>query len=382
MMLAEQRNTERDDMSRSALRIICRIPRAVARRARKYCLISWRYCTFLFRNARLFRVQKILYALTPPAGLPNVGDHAQAIAIHRWLGKHFPELPVVEVDKNESTWLMPVLRRFVNPEDIIFLHSGGNLGDRGLWSERARRAIIASFPANQIVSLPQTIYFSDTPKGREERQRTVEIYARHPRLTVIARDRRSGEIAAELFPNATTMTVPDFVLSLHSHVNESRNEPLRILLCLRLDNESSITELDRQRIAASLPYQTTRYDTTLPRPLRPRDREGELSRTLDVFQAHDAVVTDRYHGVIFAILCGKPTVVVPTVDHKLTSAMDWFRGLPQVRMVDSPGEIPEALEEVLGVESPAFVDWNALYFDRLPEHIGLARDSEAKGSRQ
>lgn len=88
---------------------------------------------------------KIVYALTPPATLTNVGDQAQAVAIHRWLAKHYANWPVLEVDKDEVLQCRDVLKRIVNPDNLMFLHSGGNLGDRGIWSETGRRQLIADF---------------------------------------------------------------------------------------------------------------------------------------------------------------------------------------------------------------------------------------------
>lgn len=337
-------------------------------------IIKWKENLILaIRYLHLFRKRKIIYALTPPEWLPNVGDHAQVIAIRAWFAKHFPGMPVLEFDKGQSTRLMPFLRRFIRPSDIIFLHSGGNLGDRGKRSERARRAIIASFSANRIISLPQTIYFSDTQDGRKEKQLSMEIYNKHPNLTVMGRDPQSTRLAAELFPHARTFSVPDFVLSFNKKYCHRRNSPPTILLCLRTDNESNLNESARLELVQRIPYQTTRYDTTLDHPFGPKDRERILEKALSLFAAHDAVVTDRYHGVIFAVLCGKPTVVLQTVDHKLTSAIEWFRDLPQICMADNPAQVAEVLEQVLLVENIRTIDWNAIYFDRLPEMLGFSK---------
>src|SRR5262245_41863365 len=41
---------------------------------------------------------RAIYALTPTASLRNVGDQAQVVAIERWLARHYPDHPVVELD--------------------------------------------------------------------------------------------------------------------------------------------------------------------------------------------------------------------------------------------------------------------------------------------
>ncbi len=323
---------------------------------------------YTYKNIRLRR--KIIYALTPPPYLKNVGDQAQAIAINDWLKKHYPELPVIEVDKDRAKDLLPALQWLVQPDDIFFLHSGGNLGDRGIWSESRRRLLIETFPNNQIVSLPQTIYFSDTPTGKQERENTRRIYATHPNLTIMGRDPRSGELAAELFPKAKTFCMPDFVLSMPSRQSEGRNNPPKVLLCLRLDDESALTEEQRKQIGDRLPYECTYYDTTLEKSIEQNQRKVILEDTLKLFLASDVVVTDRYHGLIFAVLCGKPCVVLPTVDHKLTSAIDWFKDVQFVAFAQNLDEIPSLVESCLAVESRDVPDWNAKYFDKIPEMIG------------
>lgn len=329
---------------------------------------------FAFTHRHLKCQSKILYALTPHPELRNVGDHAQAVAISAWLKKHFPELSVLEMDKKRSRDLLPALRWLVQPDDVVFLHSGGNMGDRGTGSEAIRRLIISSFPRNKIVSLPQTIYFSDTQTGVKERENTRRIYATHPNLTIIGRDPRSGDLAAELFPKAQVSCMPDFVLSMATKQKQSekKNTSLKVLLCLRLDNESAITPEQRKNIANCLPYPCTYYDTTIGSSIALCKRAIVLESALDLFRASDVVVTDRYHGLIFSVLCRKPCVVLRTVDHKLTSAMHWFKDVPFVLFAENLDEIPSLVERLLTVESREVPNWNALYFDKIPELIGLS----------
>lgn len=324
---------------------------------------------FRRRCAALQGQQKIIYALTPPPNLANIGDHAQAVAIHRWFRTYFSDWPVIEVDKNESLHFVEDLARVVGPEDVVFLHSGGNLGDRGMWSERARRTLIARFQANPIISLPQTIYFSDTETGRAECERTKAIYAAHPRLTIIGRDAISAGLAAELFPRAATFAVPDFVLSLPPRASVPSQCPPRVLLCIRNDNESILNSEKRQRLIASIGGQPTVIDTEHSGPIPTGERETILNKLLSCFAAHDVVVTDRYHGAIFSVISGKPTIVLPTVDHKLTSAIDWFAQFENVKMVDDIGKVAPAIIDLLRANQQAPFDWNQMHFEPLAKRL-------------
>jgi pyruvyl transferase EpsI len=313
---------------------------------------------------------RAIYALTPTARLRNVGDQAQVVAIERWLARHYPDHPIVELDKDLVLGCIDDLKRRVRRRDLIFLHSGGNLGDRNRWSEAGRRAMIEAFPDNRIVSLPQTIYFSNTPVGRHEREISRGIYGRHRGLTVIGRDEISGRLAKELFPRAQIATMPDFVLSLRADdfaLTPAAAHKDCIMLCLRLDGESAFDRNQRRALAESLGWPTTMYDTTLDHDIPAADRLRILTETLSLFDGHRAVVTDRFHGLIFAVLCRKPAVVLPTVDHKLTSAIAWFNDIPNVQLCQEPSEVPGTLERVLATPVAQFPDFNALYFNQLPK---------------
>lgn len=335
-----------------------------------------RNALFYTQYRYLESTKKIIYALTPPPQLKNIGDHAQAVAIQAWLSKHFPSLDVIELDKDQSRYLLPAIKKLVTPEDIVFLHSGGNLGDRGIWSERIRRRLIKTLKGNKVISLPQTIFFSDTDHGRRQQEITKRIYQSHPDLVVFGRDPYSGELAQSLFSNAKTYCMPDFVLSLPPKETTSKNLPPKILLCLRLDNESALSDAQRQSIESTLPYACTYYDTTLSSPISISEREATLTQTLQLFLEHDVVITDRYHGLIFTILCQKPCIVLRTVDHKLTSASYWFKEMSSIIFAEDLSELPTLVSHCLQNQDGYVPDWNALYFDRIPSLVGLTQNEK------
>lgn len=318
----------------------------------------------------------ILYALTPTPGLANIGDHAQVVAIESWFKKHFPSYEILEVDKNEVLHCMPEIIKSTGPDDLVFIHSGGNLGDRGIWSESGRRKIIQCLPNNPVFSLPQTIHFSDTPTGQQERETSQRIYATHPNLVVLGRDKRSGELAKALFPNAVTFSVPDFVLSLDNRDVLPKQDPApRTLVCLRNDSESALSVQEKDRLFHSIPGEKELFDTTFSDKIQRKERSQKLKKTLDYFASFDAVVTDRYHGLIFSVLCQRPTVVLGTVDHKLTSAFDWFEKIQGLRFATSIDRVPFLLDEVKLEGFGNAPNWNEEYFDVLAKRLRSISES-------
>jgi len=326
---------------------------------------------FVFRHRRHRSVRKIIYALTPSPGLRNVGDQAQALAIRKWFCKHFGDRPVLELNKDEVYRYALSLSKITGKDDLIFLHSGGNLGDKGLWSERARRLIVANLPDNRIISLPQTIFFSDSDTGKEELRRSRDIYSRHKDLVLLARDERSLSLAREYFPGCRVGLAPDFVLSLGSFPPQApRGE--KVLLCLRNDPESVLDETAKKAIEkplGDLGRTCDYYDTTIARDIARERREEEFQRMLDIFGRYRLVITDRLHGIIFCVLTQTPCIALKTVDHKILASMKWFEELPYIFTAQGVGALSEIVPQALAVTDFSGKDWNALYFDKLPAQV-------------
>ncbi len=317
------------------------------------------------------KCKKIIYALTPPPSLRNVGDHAQAVAIKKWLQDNFKDFKILEFNKTEVYKFLSLIKTMTNEQDLIFLHSGGNLGDRGLWSEGGRRLIIKNFPKNKIISLPQTIFFSETQKGQKELKKTREIYNTHQNLMIMARDEQSFELAKSYFPNCKILLCPDFVLSLSTKIK--RNEKRKnILLCLRKDSESRLGKLARRQIKKeirSLGQKHDQYDTTFSKDIAIKNREKEFKKALSFFRKYKLVITDRLHGVIFAVITQTPCIALKTVDHKLTASVRWFRGLNYIFYAAEHDCLPELMSKALKVKHFGMPDWKKRYFDNLKSKI-------------
>lgn len=92
---------------------------------------------------------------------------------------------------------------------LIFLHGGGNFGD--LWEESQifRKEIIKNYPDNQIIILPQTVFYRDDGKIKID----AVLFAKHKNLTICARDKKSYQILKENFQNEIIM-VPDMAFCI------------------------------------------------------------------------------------------------------------------------------------------------------------------------
>jgi pyruvyl transferase EpsO len=92
---------------------------------------------------------------------------------------------------------------------LIFLQGGGNFGD--LWEvhQNFRKEIIKNYPENQIIILPQTVFYNDKSKMKTD----AELFAKHKDLTICARDKKSEQILKNNFQNEIIL-VPDMAFCI------------------------------------------------------------------------------------------------------------------------------------------------------------------------
>lgn len=260
----------------------------------------------------------------------NLGDLAQCYCIRRFFKKHFPGYTVVEIYSrnylDNSFGLRDYLKHNIREEDLIFFQSGYCTQDLGGREDFMHQAVIQDFPDNQLVMLPQTVYF----QSAERKELASKIYDAHKNLFFMARDRVSYETAKEMFPHLMVECYPDIVTTLigQYQFNFERNG---ILFCIRNDSEKyySDSEIDGliERLRAI--EKCDRLDTTIrvePHVIR-NDLQKYIEDYFQKFASYKVVITDRYHGTIFSLISNTPVIVIQTKDHKVKTGVDWFKGI-------------------------------------------------------
>jgi pyruvyl transferase EpsO len=108
-----------------------------------------------------------------------------------------------------STFFKEKMKNIVRDKILIFLQGGGNFGD--LWEapQNFRKEIIQNYTENQIIILPQTIFYNDESKMKTD----AELFAKHKKLTICARDKKSEQILKDNFQNEILL-VPDMAFCI------------------------------------------------------------------------------------------------------------------------------------------------------------------------
>lgn len=275
--------------------------------------------------------------LTPEHG--NLGDHALAYAeIHmlEQLGIPYFEITGKQLDRMFRLKLLKML----NGYPILF-NGGGYLGTFWPEAEQCTREVIRSCPDSPMMVLPNTIYYPDTPEGRQDAQKSAEIYNSHKHLRLYAREKRSYETMSALYRNVKL--VPDMVLSLDRMCGETRRSGC--ILSLRQDCEKTRTQADEAALRAAAGSifggHVTDLDMIKDQEILPKDREKALKEQFRRFGSAQLVITDRLHGMIFSALTETPCIVIDSKSPKVRGCYEWIRDLGYIRFADSPSEIPD-----------------------------------------
>lgn len=322
--------------------------------------------------------RRVLVGLAADYG--NLGDLAITRAQIDFLSERFPGATVIEVPISESLSELPALRQSLTPHDVVTLVGGGNTGDMYDDIQYLRELYLRYFPDTPVISFPQTVEFSDTAYGRWAAGRARRRYGKHQRLGLMARDTASLRKARAMFSDSPSELCPDVVLTL------DRTQPLRarsgIVLSLRQDMESALSASERLAVGSVLGRlaNVRMRDTHVGNVRLSRAAaDQELDSIWDDFRSARLVVTDRLHGMIFAVITATPCVVLDSATGKVGGFYsDWLAEVPTVQLLGSAGatEIMSTASRLIDMVPPAsaplFRERFSSAFDRLWEQIEVA----------
>jgi exopolysaccharide biosynthesis predicted pyruvyltransferase EpsI len=267
----------------------------------------------------------------PKCALLDFPDHANVGDSAIWLGekKLLEEIGArIVYECDLASYSRAALAERIG-DGIILLHGGGNFGD--VWPKRQlfRERVVETFQRNRIIFLPQTIFFRDTANLRRARA----VLNKHPDLVVLARDRRSLEIACTDF-KGTAILCPDMAFML-GELSQHGSRQKDIIWLARTDvearapqttalNDPNIAVLDWLSEPATILSTVYRRSVqalarhpralkSLASPLRLLLDQLATQRVLRgarMLSSGRVVITDRLHAHIMSLLLGIPHVVL------------------------------------------------------------------------
>ena len=235
--------------------------------------------------------------------------------------------------------------RHVGRDAIVVGLGGGNFGDDYPRYQGLRERIVADFPDNRIVILPQTVHFAD-PSAREKALRQMAV---HPDLRIGVRDPASLDAVSGIA--AQVELLPDIVHALGETPGQAAHVPpggggQRLLL--RRDQEGRRPDapghaVDWPEIFPDLIGRVALAAAAMP--LAPGGVNARLHEAWSAYASDiyaractwmtgaEHVVTDRLHAAIVARLVGRPVTLRDNGYGKLASYYEtWWRDDPAVTL--------------------------------------------------
>lgn len=307
---------------------------------------------------------------TPEYG--NLGDQIIAVAEFRWLRDYYPYFEIKEfthetlMKDKKCRLLLSQIRK----DDLIFLQGGGNLNDLYLNCEQIRRTVIEKCPENKIVLFQQSVFFSDTQKGRAVKTQMQKIYNGHKNFTLITRENKSFEVAKSIFDSLRVLKYPDMATYLFGKVTaQNGTDRNGVLVCIRDDDEKYYSDLQISKMIETLKISNSLdfTDTNVHRTVSPENRLKEIQNLIDNIAKHKVMVTDRFHGVVFSVLSGIPCVVLRSSDHKIVEGVKWFADCEGVYYAENIDEVSTLVKKAAALNAFKIPDFTPYFEDLYKE---------------
>lgn len=306
----------------------------------------------------------------------NLGDQAQACCIEKYFRKFFSDHIVFKLSNNAFDFyeekILMILKEKIKETDLIFFQSGYTF--TGIYPyENMHRKIVENFPYNKIVFLPQTVKF----KNQKILENVQNFYGKYDNIYFFARDKISYDIYKSIFPEHRNVhCFPDIVTTEIGNYDFNNNERNGILLCVRNDveklysfQEISLFKEKLQKIA-KVSLSDTNSET---KENSLKEYWKKIEETIDDYAQYQVIITDRYHGTIFALIANTPVIILKTTDHKVVTGADWFEGVYEdyVYVVNDLEEASQVAQQIVtGFEYRKLPSYfKEKYYDRLKDII-------------
>lgn len=237
------------------------------------------------------------------------------------------------------------------PKDwVILLQGGGNFGDLYPSHQTLRKDVIQAFPDNKIIMMPQSIHFTDPDIFRQE----ASIYRLHTQLVMHVRDEPSYNLLISELPEHRVKLTPDMAMMLLGRWPWLPDGTGTLLFrrrdCEAAQNSNDADGFDwedmftpqRHRVIRQitrLANYEQRFNLNLGASACWQTYTQRLMRyAFARFSTAARVDTDRLHGMIFALLLGKPVILRDNSYGKIQRFTEaWFDGDSWLR-TDQPSD--------------------------------------------
>ena len=254
-----------------------------------------------------------VYYLVLTACCGNAGDHAIELS-ERELMRDCGIENFQIFDFFEYALIADYLSETIRKNDVLLIPGGGNLGDS--WAEEYAHilSVIRKYPENPILVFPESWYFSDSEEGKRLLAETREIISHHKNITLYARDSWSFREMRRQLPGACVKYAFDCALlggTFYDEPETLHGGAITVGISVRDDKEAKNRGLYTvaSEAVSRLGYDSLCIVNDCHEPIGKHAKQAYVNAVLSQYRRADIVITDRFHGMIFSLLCRKPCIV-------------------------------------------------------------------------
>lgn len=269
----------------------------------------------------------------------NIGDQAIVIAEQYILSVLYPDIKVIKITYD----VLKVIEKLYFPSlpikdtDQLFLHGGGNLGTLYINEEKLRRRLVVRYSNNDMIVMPMSIFFHENDRGHKELENSIICYQKNKKLKIITRDKNSYFFAKKNFQNQVFL-LPDAVVVLEDVlVTNCPREGITFLFRDDIEktiDDKSIKLIQEKILEKNIPLIIT--DTIEAKKIySDEQRKKAVLEKINLVNKSKLVITDRFHGMVFAVITHTPVIAFKSYDSKISSGVKWFENLGNVHLVEN-----------------------------------------------
>jgi len=291
----------------------------------------------------------------------NYGDQLIAFSEHLLLEE--AKVNVMEVSYEDCQDLGCSFAELLADGESVFFTGGGYLGDLWLGLESTAEKLLKTLgERNSALFFPVSVYYEGDCSGRFE----AAVSASKAPIVVCAREAVTCERLTASLSCIEPVLPPDVGLFVRRS-DLMDHAPTRVLrsalVCIRHDKESLQSVgfgIELTAALSALGMSISAVDTHDPiGETAPEHRREELSTLARRFGEASLVVTNRLHGMVFAMIMGTPVVVLDNVSGKVSGVAKWVAGRYPLVITD------EANIAVAVAEAAAFLPYKGDVADLL-----------------
>lgn len=262
------------------------------------------------------------------------------------------------------------LKKYIKPNDIIFVQGGGNLGSLWRTCEENFRNIIKTFKDNSIIVFPQSVFYGNSDEEKAYLEESKKIYNGHHSLLICVRDLRSYDFIKKNYI-CNCMLVPDMVMTLKK---DFRCERKGIGVILRNDKEKYISEDYEKVIAEVVANLGEELVSITHHPVEDiSERIKLVENVLKTYASCKIVITDRLHGMIFSAITNTPCIAFNNSYHKVSDVYNtWLKDCKHITFSEMipMKELQDIVYEKIKLEYSPY-DANKYYYklENLTKYI-------------